>query len=205
MRNRVAVIAGALAIGLLITGIAWAAQEQSVGASTASSTQTTSSSSSTSTTQLGTTSTESRESDDDLQATDSALDVADKNEAADTELEAADTEVEAADDETEAADDESEAADDDATESSSTTAGVAIPTGPITYDVDGAGSVTVVFANGTMTLGTISPAAGWTVDESQQSGTEIEVKLTNGDQEAELKVEIEGGQVKVRIERDSKD
>ena len=51
---------------------------------------------------------------------------------------------------------------------SATTAGSALPAGSVTYNVDGAGTVTVVFANGQMTIGAINPAAGWVVEKSEQ-------------------------------------
>ena len=54
-----------------------------------------------------------------------------------------------------------------------------------------------------MTIGSINPAAGWTVDKSEQSSDEIEVELRNGESEAELKVRINNGQVEVEIENKS--
>jgi hypothetical protein len=80
------------------------------------------------------------------------------------------------------------------------TTGAAIPNGPVTYRLDEAGTVTVLFADNTMSIGAINPAAGWTVASSEQHGDEIEVELRNGEQEVELKVEIEGGQVRVAVE-----
>ncbi len=86
--------------------------------------------------------------------------------------------------------------------STSTTAGSAgLPVGSVTYNLDGAGTVTVIFANGGMTIGSINPAAGWIVDKSDQSSDEIEVELVFGEAEVELNLHITGGQLVVQILR----
>jgi len=86
---------------------------------------------------------------------------------------------------------------------SGTSAGVSVPNGTVTYNLDGAGTVSIVFANGSMSIGSISPAAGWTTDNSEQLSNEIKVELTNGDEQAELRIRIENGQARVEIERKS--
>jgi frataxin-like iron-binding protein CyaY len=86
------------------------------------------------------------------------------------------------------------------TNTTSTTGGSSLPTGSVTYNLDGAGTVTVIFANGGMTIGSINPAAGWTIEDSEQKSDEIEVELTNGDAEAELKVKINNGVLEVEID-----
>jgi hypothetical protein len=83
---------------------------------------------------------------------------------------------------------------------SATTTGSALPAGSVTYNVDGAGTVTVVFANGQMTIGAINPAAGWAVEKSEQQTDKIEVELRNGEAEAKLRVRINNGQLEVEIE-----
>lgn len=73
------------------------------------------------------------------------------------------------------------------TSTTGTTAGSAgLPVGSVTYNLDSAGTVTVIFANGGMTIGSINPAAGWTVDKADQSSNEIEVELKFGESEVEL-------------------
>ena len=90
------------------------------------------------------------------------------------------------------------------TGTTNTTSGSAsLPTGSVTYNLGGAGTVTVIFANGGMTLGSINPAAGWTIEDSEQKSDEIGVELTNGDAEAELEVKINNGVLEVEI--DTKD
>ena len=86
------------------------------------------------------------------------------------------------------------------TNTTNTTGGSSLPTGSVTYNLDGAGTVTVIFANGGMTIGSINPAAGWTIENSEQKSDEIEVELTNGDAEAELKVKINNGVLEVEID-----
>ncbi|MEX2624497.1 MAG: hypothetical protein WD651_12320 [Acidimicrobiia bacterium] len=75
-----------------------------------------------------------------------------------------------------------------------------VPTGPVTYDVSGAGTVTILFINGQAQLGLVSPAPGWSIDETRQRSDEVEVRFSNGDDEARLKVRIDDGQVRVEIE-----
>jgi hypothetical protein len=75
-----------------------------------------------------------------------------------------------------------------------------VPSGPVTYQVAAAGSVTVLFVNGQMQLGLVAPSAGWLIDETRSRTDEVEVRFTNGDLEARLKVRIENGQVRVEIE-----
>ena len=87
------------------------------------------------------------------------------------------------------------------TSTTNTTGGSSIPNGSVTYNLDGAGTVTVIFANGGMTIGSINPAAGWTVDKSEQSSNEIEVELVLGEAEVELNLHITGGQLVVQIIR----
>ena len=89
------------------------------------------------------------------------------------------------------------------TGTTNTTSGSSLPAGSVTYNLDSAGTVTVIFANGSMTIGSINPGAGWTVDKSEQSSDEIEVELRNGDSEATLKVRINNGQVEIEIENKS--
>lgn len=87
------------------------------------------------------------------------------------------------------------------TNTTNTTSGSAsLPTGSVTYNLGAAGSVTVIFANGGMTLGSINPAPGWTIGESEQKSDEIAVELTNGDAEAELEVKINNGVLEVEID-----
>lgn len=87
------------------------------------------------------------------------------------------------------------------TTGTSTTVPAAI--GPITYNLDGAGTVTVVFSNGLLTIASINPAAGWTIQSSEQHADEIEVTLTSGEQEVEIKVRHENGELRAEIDRRS--
>jgi hypothetical protein len=75
-----------------------------------------------------------------------------------------------------------------------------VPNGPVTYNVGGAGTVTVIFLNGQAQLGLVSPASGWSIEETHERSDEVEVRFSDGDNEARLKVRIENGQVRVEIE-----
>ena len=83
---------------------------------------------------------------------------------------------------------------------SATTAGSPLPAVSFTYNVDGAGTVTVLFANGQMTIGSINPAAGWAVENFEQQADEIEVEFRNGEAEARLRLRINNGQLEAEIE-----
>ena len=89
------------------------------------------------------------------------------------------------------------------TSTTPTTAASSLPAGTVTYDLDGAGNVTVVFNGGQMSIETIRPAAGWKIEESEQRSDEIRVELTNGDAEAELRVRISNGELRVEIDNKS--
>jgi frataxin-like iron-binding protein CyaY len=79
-------------------------------------------------------------------------------------------------------------------------AGSTLPTGAVTYNLGGAGTVSVIFASGGMTIGSINPAAGWTIEDSEQKSDEIDIELTNGDGEAELRLKINNGVLEVEID-----
>ena len=85
------------------------------------------------------------------------------------------------------------------TSTTNTTGASSLPTGSVTYSLEGAGTVTVIFANGGMTIGSINPATGLIVDKSDQSSNEIEVELKFGEAEVELNLHIAGGQLVVQI------
>lgn len=75
-----------------------------------------------------------------------------------------------------------------------------VPSGPVTYQVAAAGSVTVLFVNGQAQLGVVVPSPGWVIDETRSRTDEVEVRFSNGDDEARLRVRIDNGQVRVEIE-----
>ncbi|HKX74845.1 MAG TPA: hypothetical protein VJR05_05585 [Acidimicrobiia bacterium] len=80
--------------------------------------------------------------------------------------------------------------------------GTQLPSGPVVYDVSGAASVTVIFsAGGQIELGAVSPASGWTVEETKQDSDEVEVRLRSGEEEARFRLRVDNGQVRVEIER----
>lgn len=89
------------------------------------------------------------------------------------------------------------------TSTTNTTGGSSLPAGSVTYSLEGAGTVTVIFSNGAITIGSINPAAGWIIEESEQKSDEIEVELTNGDAEAELKVKVNNGVLEVEIDSEN--
>ena len=171
MRNKMAIIAGSLAAALLITGVAFAAQDagesnvfdDSASSSASGVTSTTVRSSSTLPSSNSTTSSTSPTNTTSATSPTSTTNTTSP------------------------------------TSTTSTTGGSSLPAGSVTYDLEGAGTVTVNFANGGMTIGSINPAAGWIVDKSEQSSDEIEVELKLGEAEVELNLHITGGQLVVQI------
>lgn len=79
---------------------------------------------------------------------------------------------------------------------------IVLPVGPVVYDVSGAATVTVVFSlTGHIELSTVSPASGWTIEETKQENDEVEVRLVRGDEEeARFRLRIEDGRVRVEVE-----
>ena len=190
MRNKMAIVAGAVAAGLLITGVAFAAQDSSdptgnvvddsglASASEATSTTVRSSSTASNGT-AATTPTSPVSNGSGNNSTSTTNTTATTNTTSGTNTTATTS----------------------PTSTTNTTGGSSLPSGSVTYDLDGAGTVTVNFANGGMTIGSVNPAAGWIVDKSEQSSNEIEVELKLGEAEVELNLHITGGQLVVQIIR----
>ncbi len=194
-KRTLATIGGVLAATLLIAGIAWASgSDDSSPGSTTPSTSTSlddngSSSSvagnSSSTSLGGVTSTtiENNTSStiDDDDTTSSTVDDEDLN-----------------DDRDKGDDDQNEAegrpgGDDDTA--------VAVSDGTHTYQVAGAGSVTINVTNGVLVLTDVQPNSGWTSEVDKARSDRVKVKFRNGESEAEFEAEIEHGGITVNIEQ----
>jgi hypothetical protein len=62
-----------------------------------------------------------------------------------------------------------------------------------------AGTVTLSINGGMLTVTDVHPNAGWTVDEQDLQGREIEVTFRNGLRRIDFKAEIEGTQLRTRV------
>jgi len=79
---------------------------------------------------------------------------------------------------------------------------VPVTTEPRTYDVHGAGSVTVQLVAGKLVLVDAEAAAGWTIEVDKSDGRDIRVEFENGDSDARFEAKIRDGEVRVEIRRD---
>ncbi|MGV0645052.1 hypothetical protein [Mycolicibacterium sp. XJ879] len=67
------------------------------------------------------------------------------------------------------------------------------------YQVFDAGSAVVTFADGRLTLGTVTPADGWTHRVDDQEPEEVEIAFRRGPEELDLEVEVDDGRLEVSI------
>jgi hypothetical protein len=68
-----------------------------------------------------------------------------------------------------------------------------------------AGTVTLSVDRGVLTATEVHPNAGWTVDEQELQGREIEVTFRNGLRRIEFKAELEDGQLRTRVNSETAD
>ncbi|BBY83775.1 hypothetical protein H7I53_20355 [Mycolicibacterium pulveris] len=67
------------------------------------------------------------------------------------------------------------------------------------YQVFDAGSAVVTFADGRLTLESVTPADGWTHRVDDQEPEEVEIAFRRGGEELDLEVEIDDGRLEVSI------
>lgn len=67
------------------------------------------------------------------------------------------------------------------------------------YQVFDAGSAVVTFADGRLTLESVTPADGWTHRVDDQEPEEVEIAFRRGTEELDLEVEIDDGRLEVSI------
>jgi hypothetical protein len=79
---------------------------------------------------------------------------------------------------------------------------VPVTTEPQTYDVHGAGSVTIQLVAGELVLVDAGAAAGWTIEVDESDGRDIRVEFENSDSDARFEAKTRDGEVRVEIRRD---
>lgn len=79
---------------------------------------------------------------------------------------------------------------------------VSITTEPRTYDVDGAGSVTIQLVAGQLVLVDAGAAAGWTLEVDKSDGRDISIEFENGDSDARFEAKVRDGEMRVEMRRD---
>jgi hypothetical protein len=190
-KRTMATIGGLVAATLLIAGIAWASgSDDSATSSTTASTSTSlddngSSTSvddnSTSTSLKGSTSTtiddNTSSTIDDDETTSSTIDDNDDDN----------------DDHDDRDDNKGHGGDDDTA--------VAVADGSHTYQVPGAGSVTINVTGGTLELANVQANTGWTSEVDKARSDRIKIKFRNGESEAEFEAELEHGAITIDIEQ----
>lgn len=67
------------------------------------------------------------------------------------------------------------------------------------YQVFDAGTAVVTFADGRLTLQSVTPADGWTHRVEDQESEEVEIAFRRGAEELDLEVEIDDGRLEVSI------
>jgi hypothetical protein len=95
----------------------------------------------------------------------------------------------------------------DDTPATSTTGSTATDDNPAAAPADGtrvgqaagAGTVTVDLAAGRLELLSATPAAGWSVEDEQSAGTEVEVDFRRGAERVQVDLEVEDGAVRERL------
>ena len=79
---------------------------------------------------------------------------------------------------------------------------VPITTEPRSYDVDGAGSVSIQVVAGKLVLLHAEAASGWALNVDKADARDIKMEFENGDSDAEFEAKIRDGELRVEIERD---
>ncbi|MGV0792132.1 hypothetical protein [Mycolicibacterium sp. XJ1819] len=73
------------------------------------------------------------------------------------------------------------------------------PTADGRYQIYDAGTAVVVFADGRLTLESVTPADGWTHRVDDQRPDEVEIEFRRGAEELDLEVEIDDGRLEVTV------
>jgi len=79
---------------------------------------------------------------------------------------------------------------------------VPITTDPKTYDVDGAGTVSLQVVAGQLVLLDVGATSGWSLEVDKADAREIKVEFESGDSDAKFEAKLDDGELRVKIERD---
>jgi len=79
---------------------------------------------------------------------------------------------------------------------------VPITTEPRSYDVNGAGSVSIQVVAGKLVLLHAEAASGWALNVDKADARDIKMEFENGDSDAGFEAKIRDGELRVEIERD---
>jgi hypothetical protein len=71
---------------------------------------------------------------------------------------------------------------------------------PTSYQVGGAGTVTVQIVAGQLVLLDVTATQGWTVEVDKSGGRDIKIEFESGESEAEFEAKLRDGQIRVEVE-----
>lgn len=71
---------------------------------------------------------------------------------------------------------------------------------PISYDVKGAGTVTIQVVAGGLVLIEASPSAGWSMEIDKADDRDVRIDFESGDSDAHFEAKIRDGELRVRSE-----
>jgi len=81
------------------------------------------------------------------------------------------------------------------------TTSASTPTGPVQQQYDSVGgSIVVRLSNGTLTLVSTSPAAGFAIDSSTATGNRVEVRFRSATHDSKIRIDLTGGVMVPRID-----
>lgn len=79
---------------------------------------------------------------------------------------------------------------------------VPITTDPKSYDVNGAGTVSLQVVAGQLILIDVNAASGWSLELDKADSREIKVEFESGDSDAKFEAKLDNGELRVKIEGD---
>lgn len=100
---------------------------------------------------------------------------------------------------------ESDDEDDDRDETPTTTTPVIDGTASVTHTVQDVGTISFTYDSGSWTLGAVSPAGDYVVDEAGIDDEGPDVSFVAGPIEIDVDVEVENGQIRVRVRTENDD
>jgi hypothetical protein len=71
---------------------------------------------------------------------------------------------------------------------------------PTSYQVGGAGTVTVQIVAGQLVLIDVSANSGWGFEVDKSGGRDIEIEFESGESEAEFEAKLRDGQIRIEVE-----
>jgi hypothetical protein len=71
---------------------------------------------------------------------------------------------------------------------------------PTSYQVGGAGTVTVQIVTGQLVLIDVTATQGWSFEVDESGGRDIKIEFESGESEAEFEAKLRDGQIRIEVE-----